>query len=144
MATERRRRGRQDGCAGFTLLEVIVAFAIVALALVVLLGVFSQGLSGSAASERTSLALLRAESRLAALGVSAPLDAGRRDGAYPDGARWRTVVRPYRVPERVGEEAVLTRAFEVEVAVAWPGADAADGVRLVTLRLAATAPARAR
>ena len=141
MATERRRQG---GCAGFILLEVMVAFAIVALALVVLLGVFSQGLSGSAASERTSLALLRAESRLAAVGVTAPLVPGRRQGSYPDGARWHTVVRRYRVPGRISEEGALMRAFEVEVAVAWPGARAADGVRLVALRLAATAPASGR
>lgn len=81
---------------GYSLLEVIVAFALLALALTLLLG----SLSGAArqvhhADQRTR-AMLHAQSLLAATGIEAPLRGGRSQGEWEDGRyRWELQVEPY-------------------------------------------------
>ncbi|MGQ0591933.1 MAG: type IV pilus modification PilV family protein, partial [Gammaproteobacteria bacterium] len=61
---------------GISLLEVLVAFAIMALALGLLLRIFGTGLRSSAAAERYSAATLWAESLMAGAGSTWPLDPG--------------------------------------------------------------------
>ena len=88
------RGGRQE--AGFTLLEVMAAFVIAALATVVLL---NAGLTGSAqngVASRTQEAVARAQSRLASIGVLTPLqpeDLGGQDGG---GFAWRLRIVPLK------------------------------------------------
>jgi general secretion pathway protein I len=80
--------------AGFTLLEVMVAFAIAALASLVL---FRGGLDGAAnarAAARTEEAITRAESRLASVGTLTPLRAGTFNGDDGGGFAWRLVIAP--------------------------------------------------
>jgi general secretion pathway protein I len=84
---------------GYSLLEVIVAFALLALALTLLLG----SLSGAARQVHTAdlrtRAVLHAQSLLAATGVDAPLHAGRAQGEWEDGRyRWDLQVEPYVEP----------------------------------------------
>lgn len=57
----------------FFLLEILVAFVIMALALGVLMRVFSGALNSTAVAEHYAEALLVAESKLAAIGVETPL-----------------------------------------------------------------------
>src|ERR1700690_801183 len=59
--------------AGFSLLEVLAAFVILALVGTALFRVFSGALGNVAASDEYSRATLYAESRLAGLGVETPL-----------------------------------------------------------------------
>jgi general secretion pathway protein I len=60
------RRGER----GFTLLEVVIAFTLLAAVLAVVLRLFSEGASGTAKAERRTIALLHAESKLAELQVT--------------------------------------------------------------------------
>ncbi len=86
--------GRRGRSGGFTLIEVLVAFTIMAIALAALLQAFATGLrSGQAAGERARL-VARAESRLASVGASIPLAPGLYDGSTEAG-RWEVEVRPY-------------------------------------------------
>ncbi len=125
--------------AGFTLLEVLIAFAVMALTLIAAYQLLGTGLRGSARAERVTLALLAAESKLAEIGVSAPLRAGRSGGALGGGYRWRAEVRRRREPAAEASSAAASpvAAYEVSVTVSW-GGRAAESVRLETLRLAAT------
>ena len=82
---------------GFTLIEVLVAFAALALALTLLLGI----LSGSAREVRYSTdsarAVLHAQSLLDDLGIGQPIVPGRRDGTFENGRyRWDMQVELYR------------------------------------------------
>jgi len=83
MPTADRKR-RRDGQAGFTLIEVIVAFTILAIMLTALLQGFSRGMDGIAAAEERSRLIAAAQNRLEEVGVLIPLepgvDAGREDG----------------------------------------------------------------
>ena len=121
---------------GFTLIEILVAFVIVALALGALLQVFATGLRSSSAAENYTIAALLAESKLAAIGIEEPLEEGDRSGEFDNGFRWATSVRPYDDGGPTLELGAI-QGFEVSVTVQWGGAGRARSVSLATLRLMA-------
>ena len=121
--------------SGFSLLETIVALAILAVAVPVALSVFRTAFEGSSRAERNILALLAAESKIAEIAAPESLRPGRTGGALADGLRWIASVAPYRgLPDPV-LEAAPAAAFEIEVTVRW-GDRPGDRVRLRTVRLA--------
>ncbi len=126
---------RDASRAGFTLLEVLIAFAVLSMTLIAAYQLLGTGLRGSERAERVTLALLAAESKLAEIGGSAPLRAGRSGGALEGGYRWRAEVRRHREPAATPGSALPVAAYEVSVTVSWGTAGA---VTLDTLRLAAT------
>jgi general secretion pathway protein I len=79
---------------GFTLLEVLIAFAIAALALAVLFRAASGGLLSVEASGHYEEAVARARSHLTAIGRDAGLVAGTTEGDDGGGYRWHLVVTP--------------------------------------------------
>lgn len=114
---------------GFSLIEVVVSFIILALALGVLLTGLSTGVRGTGRAAEASLALLYAESLLAEAGASAPLAAGVIGGEHPGGYRWARSIRPFPVAAQLKGIA----PFEVSVRVTPPGGGAS--VELVSLRI---------
>lgn len=125
---------------GFTLIEVLVAFAILALALGVLLQVFSGGLKNARVSQAYTTAALLAESKLAAVGAEEPLAEGQSAGRFDDRFQWRVDVRPYEEAggsSAADPDAWPVSAFEVAVTVSWDEGDEERSVSLSTLRLAA-------
>lgn len=121
---------RRPGSRGFTLIEVLVAFALVALILGAALRLVSGGLNDSDAAERHTLAVLVAESRIAELGATAPLEPGVSEGTADDDYRWRREIRRLD-----GEDDDPLPLYAVTVDVVW---DDGPGVRLATLRPAPT------
>jgi general secretion pathway protein I len=122
---------------GFTLIEVIIAFALLALALTLLLG----SLSGAARQIRTAddsgRATLHAQSLLAQLGVGEILQPGRKQGVFEQGRyRWALDVAPY-VDQRRSPQAVSSapRLLQVQLEVEWGDAPG-QRLRWQTLRLA--------
>ncbi|GAB4576080.1 MAG: hypothetical protein Tsb008_18780 [Rhodothalassiaceae bacterium] len=71
--------GRQ-GAGGFTLIEVLVAFAIAAIMLLPLMSGMSRGMRGIAASEARLALLAHAENAMARVGVEWPLVPGTLRG----------------------------------------------------------------
>ncbi len=123
-------------CRGFSLLEVLVAFIILAMALGVLMRIFSGGLGNIGLAEHYSKAVTIAEMKLAAIGVEAPLAEGENAGEE-QGYAWRTSVRRYaQETSPVEPTALLLDLYEVEVTVNWDDPSAPRGLRLVTLRAA--------
>ena len=120
---------------GFTLIEVIVAFAIVALALSALFQIFSTGLRSSVVTENYNMAVLLADSKLAGIGIEEPLEAGDQSGTFDNGFRWETNVRPYDDGGSSFTPGAI-QAFEVTVTVKWGGLNRERTVSLATLRLA--------
>jgi general secretion pathway protein I len=70
---------------GFTLIEMVVAFAILVLALTVLYGIFESTLSRSRHDARLSEGTLIAQSLLARAGTEWPLDTVTRRGEWEGG-----------------------------------------------------------
>lgn len=104
--------------AGFTLLEVMVAFVIAALATIVLYQAGFNGAAESATAARYQEAVVRAQSRLATLGTLTVLRAMQASGEDGGGFKWRISIRPestdgqgltlydVQVTERFGDRAV--------------------------------------
>ncbi|MET0581640.1 MAG: prepilin-type N-terminal cleavage/methylation domain-containing protein [Pseudoxanthomonas sp.] len=124
---------------GFTLIEVIIAFALLALALTLLLG----SLSGAARQIRTAndsgRATLHAQSLLAQLGVGEVLQPGRKQGVFEQGRyRWELQVEPYVDPlkRRLPQADVSApRLLQLQLDVRWGDAPG-QRLRWQTLRLA--------
>ena len=90
--TKRVRQG------GFTLLEILVAFTILAMSLGVLMQIFSRGVNGAILSDHYARASTLAESKLASVGVEEALKEGISNGKFDNDFTWTLDVRPYQDP----------------------------------------------
>lgn len=131
-----RRPARQ---AGFTILEVLAAFVVLALTLGALMQVFSGGLREAQLADEYARAAQVAQSRLAAFTAADRFDEGN-SGGTDDGFAWTLAVSPYdetqenAETERGKDYGMRTRLLKVEALVAWHAADGNDrNVRLATL-----------
>ena len=123
---------------GFTLLEVVVALAIAALALVGLFRAGSGGLFAVDTAARAEEAVQRAQSHLAAVGRDAALMASESTGDDGGGYRWTIRVRPLTARQSLAQDGISSTTstlFDVEVAISWPGHAGERSVVLKTLRL---------
>ncbi|MCP5420420.1 MAG: prepilin-type N-terminal cleavage/methylation domain-containing protein [Gammaproteobacteria bacterium] len=122
---------------GFSLLEVLIAFAILSVTLGVLLQVFASGLRNVANAEEYTRASQYAESLLEQLGTAIPVES--QQGRFDDQYQWRITVTPYPLEDIFGDEppqADLPMApYRVVVEVFWPGVVQERSVSLETLRL---------
>ena len=108
--------------SGFTLLEVLIAFVILSLTLAAVLSALSTGLRSLGSAEEAELAVLRAQSKLEAIGSSAPLAATRSEGEFADGTGWQVVIEPYDDHTEEDEDLASAdlfagRLFQVSVSV---------------------------
>ena len=104
---------------GFTLIEALVAFAILALALVALYGAMGTSLAGLARATRTDEAILVAEARLAELAAL------RRLPPVPEGAiegtpyAWRIDPLPDPAPEPETLRFSPLRGQRIKLTIHW-------------------------
>lgn len=132
-----RARRAWPGERGFTLLEVLIAFAIAALGLSALFSGTLGGLRAAQVAGQYGEAVSRARSTLALVGHGAPLVAGERRGEEGDW-RWRIRIAPLGSLAGAPGEPVPT-LFAVSVSVSW--GDGERSVQLDTRRLGAAPPA---
>ena len=130
-------RHAQSGARGFTLIEVIIAFALLALALTLLLGSLSGAARQVRNADEAGRATLHAQSLLAQLGVGDALRPGTQQGVFEQGRyRWVLAIAPYADPLRPRAVAGnAPRLLQVQLSVAW-GDDSRQVLQWQTLRLA--------
>jgi general secretion pathway protein I len=121
--------------SGYTLIEVLVAFMILALALTVLMRIFSGGLRNVSVSSDYATATLIAESRLAAAGIDLPLVPGETSGTEGERFEWTISVQDYEPWPGYRSAAQGVDAYRVTVTVEWPHRDRTRSVGLSTVRL---------
>ena len=102
---------------GFTLVELLVSLAILAVALAVLFGAISTSLDRTRKDRDEALAASLVQSLLARAGSERPLAAGETSGVYSNGYHWRLVVSPYDAGDDA--KAWPVSAFVFHAAVFW-------------------------
>jgi general secretion pathway protein I len=128
-----------DAASGFTLLEVVVALACIALILGAVLRVFSLGLQTADSARMRALGTMLAQSVLTEIAVSDPLTPREASGAFENGFRWSYRIGAYEesaTPQTEEERAQRLQLYRLDVAVSWGRQDNPAGlVTLTTLRL---------
>lgn len=133
------RRGRRPGRgitaaeAGFTLIETLVAFAVLALILTVLFGGLSRLMTGGHRAEVLREALQLAQARLDGLGVVEPLVPGESSGHFENGFDWRLRVGDLR---RRARSAGAGSWVEITVSATAGAMPTPPAVSLVSFKLA--------
>ena len=112
---------------GFTLLEVLVAFVIVGLAIAAATGAFETGIVGADRAGQQVRALILAESKLSELSTVEPLTAGQHEGRLAS-YTWRATVTAMN--PRAGADASVLQAYRLDVEVS----DTSGGPSLVHLK----------
>jgi len=111
--TKRTRREQR----GFTLVEVLVAFAILAVSLGFLMHVIANVLSRTAEADLRSGAVQIGQSLLDRVGVDLALTDGTSDGESSNRYHWRLKIEPYGdADDRLNWPVV---AHQVTVTVSW-------------------------
>lgn len=128
--------GRQRG---YTLIEVLVAFAVLALALTLLLGTLSGATRQVRWSADAGRAALHAQSLLAQVGVGEALQPGRSDGTFEEGRyRWVLEVAPYvdpALPPAAIVDPFAPQLLSLQLTVAWGQGGARERLQVQSLRL---------
>lgn len=129
MTQWRSRRGRGMSAhavraqSGFTLIEVVVAFGLLALALTLLLGALSGAARQIHRADRAGRAALHAQTLLAQVGVGGPLQPGQDQGEL-DGGRyhWQLDIAPWTDPQLPATGLVnpgANRLLELHLVLTW-------------------------
>ena len=129
--------------SGYTLIEVIVAFGVLALGLTLLLGTLSGATRQVRQADVSTRASLHAQSLLDQAGIGESLQPGQTDGALEDGFyRWTMDVAPYRdpgAPPPGPESLAEPQLMQLVLTIRWGDAPR-DVLQLTTLRLVSPDP----
>jgi prepilin-type N-terminal cleavage/methylation domain-containing protein len=130
---------------GFTLVEVVAAFAILSLVLIALLESISTASRGDFRAELLRQSLRLAKEKLETIGTSVPLEPGVSTGKFDNGLEWMVSIRPYagwpitRRPSAYWVEIVVLRRIDGDafdfLRSLHRGAGRSAALTLTTLRL---------
>ncbi|MDR7192306.1 type II secretion system protein XpsI [Luteimonas terrae] len=126
------------GQRGYTLIEVIVAFAVLGIALMLLLGTLSNGTRQVRWAADSGRAALHAQSLLDGIGIDIPVVPGSTTGGFEDGRyRWTLEIAPYVDPQMPPALVVPSgqQLFEIALAVDWGERGPRERLQVHTLRL---------
>jgi general secretion pathway protein I len=127
-----RSRRSRTGEQGFTLIEVLVALAILSVSLATLLGIFMEGLERTRQNQDEMAARVLAQSLLAQSDAVANPQLGTRTGYANAGMQWRLDLRSFGQPQN-GPTTGVTMAA-VTASVYWRGNGGVRSLSYSTLR----------
>lgn len=87
---------------GFSLLEILVAFTILALSLGMAMQIFAGSMRNADITHDQAEATALAQTLLAGIGVETPLGTSDSSGSVADKFRWRLSIVPYDIGHRPG------------------------------------------
>ncbi len=131
---------------GFSLLEILVAFSILAMSLGVLLSIFSNGLRSAVIAEEYQEALAIAESQMARAGLEIDLAPGQISGVELDKYSWEMSISPFEFVPATQQKAqqpsspqalpIDLNSFYILVSVSWQDGDDTREFAISSVRLA--------
>jgi general secretion pathway protein I len=130
-----RARAQRAGQAGFSLLEVLVAFAILALTMGVLMQIFSRALSTTATSGTFARAADLAEATLARVGTDIPLEEGDYAEELETGFAWALRITRVDISELFPDQDPPVTPYRVTATAYWEDGKVERHFSLATLRL---------
>ena len=144
-APEKRRRLTLKGNAqtGFTLLEILLAIAILGVAVTVIMQQFSAGLRIARTSQTHTTATIYAKQMLEEYLLAEEMEEGEASGTFDDGYRWNVSIQAYedyKEEEGATEEEqeiyeyLPLEMFRIESVVSWMEGGKEKSVALATLK----------
>lgn len=122
---------------GFTLIEVIASFTILAMTFMVVLEILSNSSTNTIkSSERTQISLL-AQSKMDEVGLLIPVEEGSQSGSFDDDIDWDMNIQTFEVPYEgnVEMDFAPVELFKVVLTLSWQdGYDQRRSVDFVTLK----------
>ncbi|MFC1851591.1 prepilin-type N-terminal cleavage/methylation domain-containing protein [candidate division CSSED10-310 bacterium] len=119
-------------CAGFSLLEVMVAITILGVALVVIMQLFSIGLKSALVEKEYTQAIFLAKTKMGEVLVGAEFEEGTDSGTFENGYEWQVSIEPFEGlddeenPSSIEVETSLDKAekqrfspYEITLVVRW-------------------------
>jgi general secretion pathway protein I len=115
--SRRVKRQTQTAAAGFTLLEVLVAVAIVAIALIAFMGLHLSSLDATIRAQDLTTAVLLAQGKMATMGEFPETgeEQGKFEGPELERFQWSTAVTEHTLDALAGGQTVKVRRLEVTV-----------------------------
>jgi len=129
-------RIRESKTEGFTLIEVVVALAILGVALTVIIELFSGGLRLARTSVEYTRAITYARMKMEEIAVQQKMEEGTQEGEFDSTYRWQVETKKVDVlPIEKGIEfKAPTELFQVKVNILWKSGDREKSTRLETYR----------
>ena len=113
--------------SGFTLMEVIVSVAVLAISFVMIMQLFSEGLRASRTSCDYSRAIVHARDKMEEMAISPE----NTSGEFKDGFRWETEIEPVIEPS----EDIGYSLLKIKVRIIWDDVrDKTNHVELISLK----------
>lgn len=103
---------------GFTLIEVLVAFMILAISLVVVMQLFSGSLKAGAVSVDYFYGIFHAQEKMEEILAREKLSAGTRSGTFEDGYEWTAEISHVLLETEDGRELPFSE-YQVSLLVKW-------------------------
>jgi general secretion pathway protein I len=125
---------------GFSLLEVIAAILLLAVAFAALLAVAGSSLDLTARAGERSEAALWARSLLDSAFVLEPIQEGTREGRFDERYRWKLKVAPWRPDGAAGGGNPLLQMYRLDLTVYWGPSGHEREASFSTLRTVARTP----
>ncbi len=144
MAYSSRHRpfpARMKGSRGFTLIEVLVAFMVLAIALVVIMQLFSGSLKAGAVSADYFYGIFHAQEKMEEILAQETLSAGGESGAFADGYQWRSEISVTPLETVSGRELPISR-YKVALVVEWEKGGRTRAFELETVKVAPSPESR--
>jgi len=106
---------------GFTLIEVVVAFAILSVGLTVIIELFAGGLRLARVSEEYTKAVNHGRIKMEEIAVKPKIEEGSEEGKFDETFRWRVGVKKVDVlpMEKKPDLKVPVELFQIQVKVIW-------------------------
>lgn len=121
-------------CRGFSLLEVLVAFSILALSLGVLHQIYSKGTHATILGKEYARAIIIAQSKLDAFGVAGGPETNKSQGIEDAKYQWKVMIKPL-VYESESNTQLGATLHKIDVEVIWKSLDKQRFIKLNSLKL---------
>jgi len=121
-------------CRGFSLLEVLVAFSILALSLGVLYQIYNKGTHATILGKEYARATIIAQSKLDAINAEESPETSNRQGTYNNKYQWEVMVQPLAYESESYTKLAVT-LHKIDVEVIWKSLGKQRSIKLNSLKL---------